>query len=601
MNITENFTVADYLKVRMEQIGIEQMFGVAGNYTAALLDTILADDKSPIKISGNANEICAGFAADAYARLKGVSALYVTYSVGAFSLLNTIAGSYVEQVPVILINGAPTNKEDQISKQAGLLYSHTTGYEFVDIHMFKPVTVAAERITNAKQAPYQIDAAITAMLTERRPIYFEVSEDVWRAGCQKPRGKLSSGVGATVTVSEAKPAAKAAVNLMRTKPKSIFWAGVELQRYGLQDKFLSLLDFINDTHTVPDQHIHFVTSALSKSVIEESHRYFEGCVTLKKQEVDNLVGEDGVLVGIGAWTTGKDTGNEDIRSSNTILAAHGGVFVGAEFYASVTLEAFIDAMLAEFIDIAAKKELLELTGLRTQNDMSFKLMPSLSNLAQPLGYDSFFSAMSLWLTDDDIMVVDAGFPLIGAQSVKVPSRNGFVAQAAWLSIGYSVPAGTGIKCAFPDKRAIVVVGDGAFHETCQAVADQHAYGQNTVVFVIANGIYGIEQYLVNPNPFRQPPVDYPDKLLNDVYQYNDLPNWEIAKITDAFGGQGRKVTSVEQLYGVLEEIRADEHNNYVVELCIPKDNVPNAIAVEADSAVGEDEIDNPNWPPAGKF
>ena len=308
-----------------------------------------------------------------------------------------------------------------------------------------------------------------------------------------------------------------------------------------------------------------------------------------------------MLVGIGAWTTGKDTVNEDIRSSNTILAAHGGVFVGAEFYASVTLEAFIDAMLAEFIDIAAKKELLELTDLRTQSDMSFKLMPSQSNLAQPLGYDSFFSAMSLWLTDDDIMVVDAGFPFIGAQSVKVPSRNGFVAQAAWLSIGYSVPAGTGIKCAFPDKRAIVVVGDGAFHETCQAVADQHAYGQNTVVFVIANGIYGIEQYLVNPNPFRQPPVDYPDKLLNDVYHYNDLPNWEIAKITDAFGGEGRKVTSVEQLYGVLEEIRADEHNNYVVELCIPKDNVPNAITVEADSAVGEDEIDNPNWPSVGKF
>ncbi|GMM85121.1 thiamine pyrophosphate-binding protein [Pseudoalteromonas sp. MTN2-4] len=524
MNITENFTVVDYLKVRMEQIGIEQMFGVAGNYTAALLDTILADNNSPIKISGNANEICAGFAADAYTRLKGVSALYVTYSVRAFSLLNTIAGSYVEQVPVILINCAPTNKEDQISKQAGLLYSHTTGYEFVDIHMFKPVTVAAERITNTKQALYQIDAAITAMLTERRPIYFEVAEDVWRADCQKTSGKLSSGVGATVTVSEAKPAAKAAVNLMRSKPKSIFWAGVELQRYGLQDKFLLLLDFINDTHTVPDQHIHFVTPALSKSVIEESHRYFEGCVTLKKQEVENLVGEDGVLVGIGAWTTGKDTGNEDICSSNTILAAHGGGVVGAEFYASVTLEAFIDAMLAEFIDIAAKKELLELAGLRTQSNTSFKLMSSQSNLVQPLGYDSFFSAMSQWLTEDDIMVVDAGFPLIGAQSVKVPSRNGFVAQAAWLSIGYSVPAGTGIKCAFPDKRAIVVVGDGAFHETCQAVADQHAYGQNTVVFVIANGIYGIEQYLVNPNPFRQPPVDYPDKLLNDVYQYNDLPN-----------------------------------------------------------------------------
>ncbi|TMN71271.1 thiamine pyrophosphate-binding protein, partial [Pseudoalteromonas maricaloris] len=67
---TPTFSVADYFKARLEEIGVEQMFGVAGNYTAALLDTILADQHSPIKISGNANEICAGFAADAYARLK---------------------------------------------------------------------------------------------------------------------------------------------------------------------------------------------------------------------------------------------------------------------------------------------------------------------------------------------------------------------------------------------------------------------------------------------------------------------------------------------------------------------------------------------------
>jgi indolepyruvate decarboxylase len=135
-------TVASYLKTRLEQLGLDHIFGVAGNYTAAFLDTILADESSPIIISGNANEICAGYAADAYARIKGIGALYVTYSVGAFSLLNAIAGSFVEQGPVVLINGAPTNKEDSTEKQAGLLYSHTTGYQFVDIHMFRPVTAA---------------------------------------------------------------------------------------------------------------------------------------------------------------------------------------------------------------------------------------------------------------------------------------------------------------------------------------------------------------------------------------------------------------------------------------------------------------------------
>ncbi|KZW99129.1 hypothetical protein JL49_19265 [Pseudoalteromonas luteoviolacea] len=591
----KEYTVADYFKDRLEEIGVDQMFGVAGNYTAGLLDTILADSQSPISIKGNANEICAGFAADAYARLKGPTALYVTYSVGAFSLLNTIAGSYVEQVPVILINGAPTNKEDQISKCAGLLYSHTTGYEFVDIHMFRPITVAAERVTNALQAPFQIDSALTALLSEQRPIYFEVTEDIWRSQCQRPQSRIRERQNDTLTVSCAQEAAQATLELMLSKPKSIFWAGIELQRLGLQDEFLNLLEVINREHSMPDGHIHFVTSALSKSVIAETHPWFEGCVTMSPDEVEQLVGEDGVLVGIGAWTTGKDTGNQDIRSSNTILAAHQGVYVGANFYPSVMLKDYLNYLTEAFNELA-KQNSANLTGIRKA-----QFPAPLQSSKDYLGYDSFFSAMSSWITEDDILIVDAGFPLIGAQSVKVPARNGFVAQAAWLSIGYSVPAGTGIKCAYPDKRAVVVVGDGAFHETCQAVADQHAYGQNTVVFVLANGIYGIEQYLVNPNPFRQPPVEYQDKLLNNVYSYNDLPNWQISKLPDAFGGKGVKVTTIEQLLGVMEEIRIQDNINYVVEVCIPKEDTPLTISKEADSAVGEDEISNPNWPPAGKF
>ena len=179
-------TVATYLKTRLEQLGLDRMFGVAGNYTAALLDTILVDPDSPITISGNPNEICAGYAADAYARYRGIGALYVTYSVGAFSLLNTIAGSYTERVPVLLVNGAPTNKETCVEANAGLIYSHTTGYDLVDVDVFRPVTAAAERVTNARQAPFQIDSVLTAMLTEHRPGYLEVAEDVWRATCWRP-------------------------------------------------------------------------------------------------------------------------------------------------------------------------------------------------------------------------------------------------------------------------------------------------------------------------------------------------------------------------------------------------------------------------------
>ncbi len=589
------YTVANYLKERLEQLGLEQMFGVAGNYTAPFLDTILEDPESPIKISGNPNEICAGYAADAYARIKGIGALYVTYSVGAFSLLNTIAGPYTEQVPVVLINGAPTNKENSVEQNAGLMYSHTTGYNQVDIHMFRPITAAAERITNAAQAIYQIDSALTALLAEKRPVYFEVAEDVWRTPCPRPVAALNNNGPSSVTVGEENEAAAATVATLQKRGKCIFWAGIELQRYGLEGEFLALLDSVNACRPA-DAQIGFVTSALSKSVISERHPHFKGCVTLTEDEIHSLVGDDGVIIGIGAWTIGKDTGNQNIRSDGTILASQGGVLVGAKYYPSVTLPAYIQALQASFkaMPVADNQQRLRPLAIARPT-----LKAAVAN--DVLGYDSFFNQLNTWLNKDDVLVVDAGFPLIGAQSVEIAEAGGFIAQASWLAIGYSVAAATGVACARPDKRSVVVVGDGSFHETCQAVSDHVAYGQNTVVFVLANGIYGIEQYLVNPNPFREPPKDYPNPLQNTVYSYNTLPKWEFDKLAEAFGGEGRKAGSLAQLAAVMDEIRDAPTRNFVVEVTIPQTDVPESIAAEATTAVGEDETENPNWPPGSKF
>lgn len=586
------YTVAKYLKARLEALNLKQLFGVAGNYTAPFLDTILEDPHSPIAISGNANEICAGFAADAYARTQGIGAVYVTYSVGAFSLINTIAGSFVEKVPVVLINGAPTNKEQSIEANAGLLYSHTTGNATIDMELFRPVTAAAERIVDARLAPFQIDAALTALVTQKQPVYLEVAEDVWRAACQAPTGTISASGPVSISVSEAKAAALATVELLKARPKSIFWAGVELQRLGLQDAFVNLLSNWNQHR---QEATGFVTSALSKSVISENHPAFKGCVTLNEKEIQQLIGDDGLIIGVGAWTIGKDTGNQNIRSEGTVLAFDGGVLVGAKYFPAVALADYIAELTTAIADI---KDHACMQCAPLQLPVS-RLQAATGQV--PLGYDSFFHCLNGWLKKDDVLVVDAGFPLIGAQAVKITEQDGFLAQAAWLSIGYSVPAATGVKCARPDKRAMVVVGDGSFHETCQAFSDQSAYGHNTVVFVISNGIYGIEQYLVNPNPFREPPKDYDTPLQNKVYTYNELPRWDFVKFAEAMGGEGRKVTSVTALLDVLEEIRATPDGHFLVELVVDKTNVPKTIADEATAAVGEDETANPHWPPAAKF
>lgn len=587
-------TVANYLKTRLVQMGIQDMFGVAGNYAAPFLDTVLADPGQRIKLLGTSTEMNAGYAADAYARYRGYGAAFVTYGVGSFSILNATAGSYVEKVPVLVINGAPTNKENNIEKNAGLLFSHSTGNQLADLDMFQKVTVAAERVTDANLAPYQIDKALTAMMVYRQPAYLEVAEDVWRAPCLPPLGELRVEPGRTTSVSEVKQAVAAAVAMVQRFPKVVAWAGIELRQQQLTGAFEALLEQLNGQVPAGSVPIKFVTSYLSKSVLDERHSLFDSCRTIGKNMAEDGQ-EDYCLLGIGGWTVDANVASQNIRDERLLVACNGGVLVGAEFFPMVALPDFIE----ELKTALAAEEQLSLAG------KPLAPLPA-PKLEKALTFDTFFHHFQNNWNPDDILLSGVGFTLSIASYLRGVGQNGYLTDGVWLSIGYPVGAATGVAQACQrmaeDKRTFVVIGDGAFQEVCQAVSDQNFHDQNNVIFVLSNTIYGIEQFLVNPNPFREPPVDYPQKddLLNSVYSYNDLHQWDYVKLGESFGSIGRRVDSLARLAEVLCEIEDNPTRNFLVEVVVPKTDIPADLAAAA-KFVGEDETANENWPPAAKF
>jgi pyruvate decarboxylase len=82
--------VATYLFTRIKQLGIDFIHGVPGDYNLVALDYIPLCD---LKWVGHCNELNAGYAADGYARVNGISAVVTTFGVGELSLLNAIAGA----------------------------------------------------------------------------------------------------------------------------------------------------------------------------------------------------------------------------------------------------------------------------------------------------------------------------------------------------------------------------------------------------------------------------------------------------------------------------------------------------------------------------
>lgn len=102
-------TLGRHLARRLAETGVRDVFSVPGDFNLTLLDHLIAEPS--LNLVGCCNELNAGYAADGYARAKGVGACVVTFTVGGLSVLNAIAGAYSENLPVICIVGGPNSND----------------------------------------------------------------------------------------------------------------------------------------------------------------------------------------------------------------------------------------------------------------------------------------------------------------------------------------------------------------------------------------------------------------------------------------------------------------------------------------------------------
>ncbi|MFF8713007.1 alpha-keto acid decarboxylase family protein [Streptomyces sp. NPDC015184] len=584
MSSNSEWTVGRYLATRLEQLGIRHLFGVPGDHLGPFLTIMHAT--TGVRWVGTPTEAGGGYAADAYARVRaadadlakgeqGVAAVAVTYGVGAFSLLNPIGGAYVEYVPVIAINAGPPYEQWLNYQAVGLLTSHMSQRRESNLDVYRQVTVDAQVISNPGLAPSQIDSAIIAGLTERRPVYLEVMDDLWNAPCAAPQGELRRQERPFTKRNEEMlaKAVEASVELVERLGTPVLWAGEEIERNRLERELVSMVEVTG---------IPFCTTVGAKSVVSENTPGFTGVYNGKASlpEVREAFKAAECRIGLGTWSTSKNLGGEKSIGDDWIVAAREGVSVGAQYFPDVQLARFIpalrDALVAAFGKRAFEADLFALAHAKERQvpATTTAFLAGLSSTDHPeeLTYDGFFQRMNAFLlsqahgdgpeaTSPFTVVSDAAFALLGSMNLQMVERASFVAQNSWLSIGYSIGAATGVALARqqPLKRPLVFVGDGSFQEICQELSTHVRHQLRPVVFVLDNeGFYGIEQMLVNPCYYKEKPSDGADF-------YNVLHPWQYEKLAEVFGSEkhqmhGRELTTHTELESLLLDI-ADPGND----------------------------------------
>lgn len=542
--MTKPYAVGQYLVDRLDELGLKHLFSIAGDYSIEWVNDYV--EPSSIKVIEEVNELNAGYAADGYARMQGIGALCVTYSAGALCTANAIAGAYVEKAPVVLINGAPSIAKTVRFEQTGFSVHHFISGRETDLQVFEYITAAAVRIDNPDLAPMLIDYALTQCITERRPVYIELLEDMVDLPCPQPQGKLKPA--RSLDSDEIAASVEKLVTALQNAERPLLWIGIEVDRLGLHDKAEALIRQLN---------IPYVTELLSKSVLSEDDAQFAGVFDGQASSayVQDLVNKSDFVLALGVWLTDINTLGCTIDFDKTAFVSLDAVKYGTFFGSHVSLTHVIDALVSG--GVKCKPQALP----QQQAAEAPQVSPD-----DKLDYQGFYDAVAKYVDADMILGCDASLNYFGSLLLKVRLQRSYVAQPSYSAIGYIGPAATGICLATEGRhRVMVFAGDGGFQMTAQCLSTQTRFGLDPIIFVIDNGIYGVEQWLAEASVFR---------TNEDFYKSCVLHPWNYAKLAEVFGCAGWRVETYAELDQAVTAALQNTTTPSIIQVRVPSRSIP---------------------------
>ncbi|PDT34869.1 pyruvate decarboxylase [Rhizobium sp. M10] len=542
----DTYTVGQYLVDRLRELGLGHLFSVAGDYSIEWVNSYV--EKSGIQVIEEVNELNAGYAADGYARVKGIGALCVTYSAGSLCATNAIAGSYVEKVPVVLINGTPSIQKTLTFEQTGYSSHHFISGRETDRQVFEYITAAAVRIDSPHLAPMLIDYALTQCITERRPVYIELLEDMVDLQCTRPSNALKAAPDISDEDSLNQSIAQISERLQNAA-KPLLWIGVEIDRFGLHDQAERL---------IRDLKIPYVTELLSKAILSEDDVQFAGVFDGKSSSpyVQSLVEDSDFVLALGVWLTDINDLGWPIDLAKTAFASWDTVKYGTIFNAQVSLADLVNGLIDKRLTCKAQTVPAKTTR-----------QAPVVNPADEITYQGFYDFIQQQIHGNTIVGADASLNYFGSLLLEVGARRGFIVQSSYSAIGYIGPAATGVSLAKQaNQRLLVFAGDGGFQMTAQCLSTQTRFNLNPIIFVMDNGIYGVEQWLADASVFHGNKPFYNSCILH---------RWNYSKLAEVFGCQGWKVDTYGELQDAINGAKENLNSPSIIQVVVPQRSIPN--------------------------
>ena len=515
----------------LHRLGITDIFGYPGGAIIPIFDEIYSYDK--INYYFARHEQGLSHAADGYARVSGkVGVCLATSGPGATNLVTGIMTAHMDSVPMIAITGQVRSN----------LLGRDAFQETDTVGITMPITKSNYLVQNVKEIPRIVKEAYYIATTGRPgPVLIDIPNDIQvhkipYAEFERLFEEKIELEGYSPTYEGHPVQIKRAIKLIKEAKKPLIIAGAGVLKSKASKE---LFEYAEKTQTP------VAMTLLGLGAFPGSHELSLGMLGMHGTVPANYATDEADLViAAGVRFDDRIAGNPSkfIENAKVIHIDIDPAEIDKNKRADVPIVGDLKQVLSEInqaVEPQTHKEWVEkVIEWKKEYPLGHRKVGEEKLLPQEV-----LQAIDDILKGDAIIVTDVGqHQMWAAQYFTYQNPDSIVTSGGAGTMGFGLPAAIGAQIGAPDKKVVLIVGDGGFQMTVQELMMIKQYNLPVKVVILNNSYLGM---------VRQWQELFKDRRYSFV---NLEVNPDFIKIADAYGIKNAKLTNKEDLRTKLKDL-----------------------------------------------
>lgn len=525
---------------------VKTVFGLPGGAVLPIYDELRSSGIKHILVR---HEQCAAHMADGYARVSGKVGLCIaTSGPGATNLVTGIATALMDSSSIVAITGqVPRNDVGHDAFQEADITGVST-----------PITKHNLQVTNASEVPQAIRAAFHIASTGRPgPVLVDIPRDVQSEKGEMDFSKMFSLPGYQPPSEPHPVQVKKTAKLLETAERPVILAGGGVRIADASPELLVLAERLMSP---------VVTTFMGKGVFPENHPLSLGKIGVYGGAHSNrAICEADVILAVGVRFADRATGSirKFAQKAKIVHIDIDPSEIGKIVKVDIPIVGDAKATLRAISkSLESKRRNRSSTWLKQLEEFKKNQEPKEDDIGATMKPIRVLKELRRLLPNDTVLTVDVGqHQMWAAIHFDVYHPESFISSGGLGTMGFGFPAALGAKIAKPKGTIVNITGDGSFLMNQQELATSIEENIPVIVIIFDNRTLGMVAQL--------------QRTLQDnrLFAVNLGRSPDFVKLAKAYGAQGIKAESYEELRKAVKTALKSEVTTVVDVAISPEENV----------------------------